>query len=126
VPRIALELVLWDVIPAFREAFPEIELDLDVNDASGGTYSVEAPGSLTVNDHLSMLDLAGRGVGLAHTLDLLAGGAICERRLEEVLTPHMPKASDLFLYFPAKSQTQPKLRAFIDFAKERTRRQRRR
>jgi DNA-binding transcriptional LysR family regulator len=204
VPRIALELVLWDVIPAFREAFPEITLDLDVNDASielasgqfdagirmgeyiqrdmaavrltedfrcvvvgspryleargrpsspkelaaheciryrfptaravyrwefltgGRAYTVEVPGSLTVNDHLSMLDLAGRGVGLAYTLDLLAAVSIRERRLEEVLTPHMPKASGLFLYFPAKSQTQPKLRAFIDFAKDRTRRRRRR
>jgi hypothetical protein len=27
----------------------------------------------------------------------------------------------LFLYFPAKSQTQPKLRAFIDFATRFTR-----
>ena len=198
-PRIALELVLWDVIPAFHEAFPEITLDLDVNDASidlasgqfdagirmgeyiqrdmaavrltedfrcvvvgsprylkkhgrpsspkdlaaheciryrfptaravyrwefikaGRTYSVEARGSLTVTDHLSMLELAGRGVGLAYTLDLLAGGALRERRLEEVLTQHTPKASGLFLYFPAKSQAQPKLRAFIDFAKERLR-----
>ena len=199
VPRIALELVLWDVVPAFREAFPEITLDLDVNDASidlasgqfdagirmgeyiqrdmaavrltedfrcvvvgspwylkkhgrpsspaelaahecirdrfptaravyrwefikaGRTYSVEARGSLTVTDHLSMLELAGRGAGLAYTLDLLAGGALRERRLEEVLTQHMPKAPGLFLYFPAKSQAQPKLRAFIDFAKERLR-----
>lgn len=34
VPRIALELVLWDLLPRFREAFPEITLDLDVNEAS--------------------------------------------------------------------------------------------
>jgi DNA-binding transcriptional LysR family regulator len=86
---------------------------------AGKTYSAEAPGSLTVNDHLSMLALAGRGVGLAYTLDLLAGDALRERRLEEVLTQHMPKASGLFLYFPVKSQAQPKLRAFIDFARER-------
>jgi len=198
VPRIALELVLWHVLPAFRDAFPEITLDLDVNDASidlasgqfdagirmgeyiqrdmaavrltedfrcvvvasprylkahgrpsspkdltaheciryrfptartvyrwefvkaGKTYSVEPRGSVTVNDHLSMLELAGRGVGLAYTLDLLAGGALRERRLEEVLTRHTPKASGLFLYFPAKSQGQPKLRAFIDFARGRS------
>ena len=199
VPRIALDLVLWDVIPAFREAFPEITLDLDVNDASidpasqqfdagirmgeyiqrdmaavrltddfrcvvvgsprylkehgrpsspkdltaheyiryrfptartvyrwefikaGKTYSVEPQGSITVNDHLSMLELAGRSVGLAYTLDLLAGDALRERTLEEVLMRHTAKASGLFLYFPAKSQAQPKLRAFIDFARERPR-----
>jgi len=201
-PRIALELVLWDVIPAFREAFPEITLDLDVNDASidlaseqfdagirmgeyiqrdmaavrltqdfrcvvvgaprylkdhgcpsspkdlaaheciryrfptartvyrwefikaGRTYSIEPRGSLTVNDHLSMLELAGRGVGLAYTLDLLAEGALRERKLREVLTKHTPKASGLFLYFPTKSQAQPKLRAFIDFATEKLRKPR--
>ena len=199
VPRIALELVLWDVIPAFREAFPEITLDLDVNDASidlaseqfdagirmgeyiqrdmaavrltedfryvivgsprylkehgrpstpkelttheciryrfptartvyrwefikaGKTYSVEPRGSLTVNDHLSMLELAGRGAGLAYTLDLLAAGALRERRLETVLTQHTPKTTGLFLYFPTRSQAQPKLRVFIDFVRERSR-----
>jgi len=73
-----------------------------------------------------MLALAGRGVGLAYTLDLLAGAALRERILEEVLTQHMPKASGLFLYLPAKSQAQPKLRTFIDFARERSRLKRRR
>ena len=73
VPRIALELVLWDVIPAFREAFPEITLDLDVNDAS---------------------------------IDLPSG------------------QFDAGKYFPVKSHAQPKLRAFIDFARERSRERR--
>ena len=73
--RIALELVLWDVIPAFREAFPEItlDLDLDVNDAS---------------------------------IDLPSG------------------QFDAGKYFPVKSHAQPKLRAFIDFARERSRERR--
>lgn len=199
VPRIALELVLWDAIPAFRQAYPEITLDLDVNDASvdltseqfdagirmgeyiqrdmaavrltedfrcvvvgspgyfktrgrpsspkdltgheciryrfptartvyrwefvkaGKTYSVEPRGGITVNDHLSMLALAGRGAGLAYTLDLLARGGLAEGTLEEVLTQHLPKPSGLFLYFPARSQAQPKLRVLIDFLVERSR-----
>jgi DNA-binding transcriptional LysR family regulator len=202
VPRIALELVMWDVVPAFRQAYPEITLELDVNDASvdlaagqfdagirmgeyierdlvavrvtddlrrvvvasprylkahgrpsspkdltdheciryrfptartvyrweftkaSKTYSVEPRGGVTVNDHLSMIELAGRGAGLAYTFDLLVARAVSERRLEEVLAQHMPKASGLFLYFPAKSDAQPKLRAFIDFAKERMRKKR--
>ena len=34
VPRIALGLVLWDLLAAFRAACPDITVDLDVNDAS--------------------------------------------------------------------------------------------
>lgn len=34
VPRIALDLVMLPVLPAFRRAFPEIQVELDVNDAS--------------------------------------------------------------------------------------------
>ncbi|HVE55148.1 MAG TPA: LysR family transcriptional regulator [Ramlibacter sp.] len=199
VPRIALPLVLWDLLPAFRTAYPDITVDLDVSDASADllagqfdagirmgeyiqrdmvavrltedfrnvivgspgyfrsrgrpaspkdlpqheciryrfptartvyrwefvkgrkTYSVEPPGGTTVNDHLSMIELACRGMGLAYTLDLLAQHAVKAGVLEEALAPHLPKTAGLFLYFPARSQGQPKLRTFIDFANERLR-----
>jgi DNA-binding transcriptional LysR family regulator len=199
VPRIALGLVLWDLVPAFRAAFPDITVDVDVNDASvdlaAGSfdagirmgefierdmvavrltpdfrrvvvgspayldargrpatpkaltgheciryrfptartvyrwefvqakrlYSVEPHGGITVNDHLSMIELARRGAGLAYTLDLLVAPELAEGRLETVLARHLPPASGLYLYFPARSQGQPKLRAFIDFVNARTR-----
>ncbi|SRR5690606_23110285 len=199
VPRIALELVLWDVIQEFRLAYPDITIDLDVNDASiditadqfdagirigefierdmiavrltddfrwvvvgsadyfaargrpmtpkdlleheciryrfptaktiyrwefvsqGNTFAVEPRGSITVNDHLSMIDLAVRGVGLAYTNDLVARRALATGALEEVLTGHLPINRALFLYFPARNQSQPKLRAFIDYATKRLR-----
>lgn len=194
VPRIALGLVLWDLVPAFRAAHPDITVDLDVSDASidltaeqfdagirmgeyiqrdmvavrltkdfrhvvvgapdyfrtrgrpsspkdlaahecvryrfptartlyrwefvkgKRPYTVEPPGGVTVNDHLSMIELACRGNGLAYTLDLLARPALDAGRLEEVLARHLPVTPGLFLYFPARSQAQPKLRAFLDFA----------
>jgi DNA-binding transcriptional LysR family regulator len=199
VPRIALGLVLWDLVPAFRAAYPDITVDLDVNDASVDltaeqfdagvrmgeyiqrdmvavrltqdfryvvvgspayfrarnrpsspkdltaheciryrfptartvyrwefvkgkrTYSVEPLGGVTVNDHLSMIELACRGNGLAYTLDLLARPSLAAGTLEEVLVRHLPVTSGLFLYFPRRSQSQPKLRAFVDFANERLR-----
>lgn len=202
VPRIALGLVLWDLVPAFRAAYPDITVDLDINDASVDLtteqfdagirmgefiqrdmvvvrltkdfryvvvgspgyfkargrpaspreltaheciryrfptartvyrwefvdgkkmYSVEPRGGVTVNDHLSMIELACRGNGLAYTLDLLAQPALAARTLEQVLARHLPATSGLFLYFPAKSQAQPKLRAFIDFATARLRKAR--
>jgi DNA-binding transcriptional LysR family regulator len=196
VPRIALGLVLWDLVPAFRAVYPEISVDLDVSDASVDltaeqfdagirmgeyiqrdmvtvrltqdfryvvvgspgyfrargrpstpkdltayeciryrfptartvyrwefvkgkkTYSVEPLGGVTVNDHLTMIALACRGNGLAYTLDLLAQPALTAGSLEQVLTRHLPVTSGLFLYFPARSQAQPKLRAFIDYARQ--------
>lgn len=199
VPRIALELVLWDLVPAFRTAHPEISVDLDVNDGSVDiteehfdagirmgeyiqrdmvavrltqdfrsvvvaapsyirargrpsspkdltaheciryrfptartvyrwefvngkkSYSLEPPGGVTVNDHLSMIELACRGAGLAYTVDLLAQSALGAGVLEEVLTRYLPATAGLFLYFPARSQAQPKLRTFIDFARDRLR-----
>ena len=194
VPRIALGLVLWDLVPAFRAAYPDITVDLDVNDASldlmaeqfdagirmgeyiqrdmvavrltenfrhvvvgspdyfrargrpaspkdltaheciryrfptartvyrwefakgKKTYSVEPLGGITVNDHLSMIELACRGSGLAYTLDSLVQPACAAGLLEAVLTQHLAVTPGLHLYFPARSQAQPKLRAFIDFA----------
>lgn len=199
VPRIALELILWDLVPAFHDEHPEITLDIDVNDASIDVtshqfdagirmgdyierdmiavrlsddfrcvvvgspayfkangrpsspkdltrhdciryrfptartiyrwefvsgrriYSVEPRGGVTVNDHLSMVDLAVRSIGLAYTVDMVAKRALSEGALEEVLTQHLPTTSGLFLYFPARSQSQPKLRAFIDFVTRRLR-----
>jgi DNA-binding transcriptional LysR family regulator len=199
VPRIALGLVLWDLVPAFRVAYPDVTVDLDVNDASveltaeqfdagirmgdyiqrdmvavrlmddfhyvvvgspgyfrtrgrpsspkdltaheciryrfptartvyrwefvkgKRMYSVEPLGGVTVNDHLSMIELACRGNGLAYTLDVLAARALAVGTLERVLIRHLPMTPGLFLYFPARNQAQPKLRAFIDFANERLR-----
>jgi DNA-binding transcriptional LysR family regulator len=204
VPRIAMELVLWDVIPAFRAAFPEVTLDVDINDSSVDItsgqfdagirmgeyierdmiavrltddfrcvvvgapayfkargrpaspealtgheciryrfptartvyrweffdgkrmYAVEPRGGLIVNDHLSMIALARRGLGLAYTVDLLVEHPLAEGALQEALERHVPATSGLFLYFPANSQSQPKLRAFIDLARKRLRERRHR
>ncbi|HZP76713.1 MAG TPA: LysR family transcriptional regulator [Pseudolabrys sp.] len=196
VPRIALDLVVFPALPRFRAAFPEIKIEVDVNDASvdlmqagfdagirigsfierdmvavrltrdfrwcvvgapdyfaargkprapkdllahecigyrfpsaqavyrwefienGRAFSVDAPGSIVVNDHLSMVALARSGAGLAYTADLVAGKALADGALREVLRPYMPTTQGLYLYFPSRSQTQPKLRAFIDFLTE--------
>jgi DNA-binding transcriptional LysR family regulator len=82
----------------------------------GREYSLDPPGAIIVNDHLAMIALAERGLGLAYTADLVAAPELESGKLDPVLAPHLPTKPGLFLYFPAKSQTQPKLRAFIDAA----------
>jgi|HubBroStandDraft_6_1064221.scaffolds.fasta_scaffold141217_2 DNA-binding transcriptional LysR family regulator len=80
----------------------------------GREFSLEPAGAIVVNDHLAMIALAKRGLGLAYTADLVAAQALASGELEGILAPSLPTKPGLFLYFPAKSQTQPKLRAFID------------
>lgn len=195
VPRIAVDLVVVPVLPGFGHAFPEIKVELDVNDASvdlaaggfdagirigrfierdmiavrltssfrwcvlgaaayfarrgkplapedlvqhqcigyryptaksvyrwqfqrkGRAFSVDVAGGIIVNDHLSMIALAKAGAGLVYTADLVAARAVEEQCLQPVLQPFSISSQGLHLYFPRRSQNQPKLRAFIDFAK---------
>ena len=81
----------------------------------GREFSADVVGSLVVNDHLSMIALAKAGAGLAYTADLVAARELSEGSLRPVLRPYLPVTQGLYLYFPSRSQAQPKLRAFIDF-----------
>jgi DNA-binding transcriptional LysR family regulator len=196
VPRIALDLVVLRVLPAFRRSCPDVTVEIDVSDTSielataqfdagirigadierdmiavritpdfrwvvvgspayfatrgrprsprdlmrheciryrfptarsvhrwpfrkkGREYSLDPPGGIVVNDHLAMIAFARLGLGLAYTADLVAAPALAAGELEDVLAAHLPTTPGLFLYFPARSQTQPKLRAFIDVARQ--------
>jgi DNA-binding transcriptional LysR family regulator len=87
----------------------------------GKEFSLDPPGNITVNDHLGMVAFAKCGLGLAYTADLVIARELELGELERVLAPHLPVRPGLFLYFPARSQSQPKLRAFIDVATRLTR-----
>ena len=196
VPRIALDLVIVPVLPEFRRVYPDVKVEVEVDDTSvdltaarldagiriggfierdmvavrltpdlrwsvlgapsyfaargrprapeelteheciryrfptarvvyrwefvrkGKAFSLDPPGSVVVNDHMTMIALASRGVGLAYTADLIAARELAAGELEPVLASHLPTRPGLFLYFPARNQAQPKLRAFIDLARQ--------
>lgn len=204
VPHIALDLVIAAVLPEFRRTYPEVSVEVSVNDASvdltadrfdagirigefierdmvavkltpdfrwsvvgspsyfaergrprspdelathecigyrfptaqsvyrwefhrnGREFSVDPKGGVVVDDHLTMIALAKQGMGLAYTADLVAAKALASGELQSVLTPYLPVKPGLFLYFPARNQDQPKVRAFIDSAKARLKRRSRR
>jgi DNA-binding transcriptional LysR family regulator len=201
VPRIAVSLVLEPLLPEFRRAYPEVAIEIDVDDATidlmeggfdagirigesvqrdmiavratpdfrwmvvgspayfarhgrpqtpeelmhheciryrfqsarslyrweferaGREFSVDPPGGLIVNDAPLYLSLAARGVGLVYTADLIAAAELKAGVLESVLDEYVPRSPGLFLYFPARSQLQPKLRVFIDALAALTKRQ---
>jgi DNA-binding transcriptional LysR family regulator len=83
----------------------------------GKEFSLDPPGRTVVNDHLTMIELARSGLGLAYTADLVVAAALKSGALQECLSAHLPTKTGLFLYFPGRTQTQPKLRALIDIAK---------
>lgn len=84
----------------------------------GQPFQVDTGGGVIVNDTTLIRQFALAGMGLAYLPDMEAAADIDAGRLERVLAPFVPTSSGLFLYFPVRTQHQPKLRAFIDLARE--------
>jgi len=87
----------------------------------GRAIEIAVSGPLIANDFPTMLGAALKGVGLAQVPEPLAVGSVRAGKLVEVLQPFAPLAPGVFLYFPSRRQTMPKLRAFIDHIKSRSR-----
>jgi DNA-binding transcriptional LysR family regulator len=79
-------------------------------------FTVETGSMLAVNDTTLIADLARSGLGLAYLPDVEIEHDLASGRLQRVLQAFVPASTGLFLYFPARTQSQPKLRAFIDTA----------
>lgn len=82
----------------------------------GGAFHVETGHALVVNDTGLIADFSRQGLGLAYLPHIEIAHDLASGQLERVLAPFVPTTSGLFLYFAAKAQGQPKLRAFIDMA----------
>jgi DNA-binding transcriptional LysR family regulator len=82
----------------------------------GAAFTVETGTGMVVNDTTLMADLARSGLGLAYLPDVEIAQDLADGRLLPVLQAYIPTTTGLFLYFPARTQSQPKLRAFIDTA----------
>ena len=63
-----------------------------------------------------------RGVGFARPATLLVMSYIENGEMETALDEYAVEAAGLMLYYPSRSQSPPKLRAFADFAQKRMRR----
>lgn len=81
---------------------------------NGEEFFVETAAAIVVNDTTLIADFARSGLGLAYMPDVEIEQDIASGRLERVLSSYVPVSTGLFLYFPARTQSQPKLRAFID------------
>ncbi|MFJ3366499.1 LysR family transcriptional regulator [Pseudomonas sp. NPDC086251] len=82
----------------------------------GRDFTVGVEGGVIVNDRRLLVAAARSGTGLAYACDLEIAEELADGRLERVLQAFVPLSSALYLYFPSRSQSQPKLRGFIDLA----------
>ncbi|KAF1012041.1 MAG: HTH-type transcriptional regulator PgrR [Pseudomonas fluorescens] len=83
---------------------------------AGRVFTVGTRGGLIVNDRNLMISAARAGLGLAYVSDFEVAQDLASGALARVLDTFVPASSGLYLYFPARTQSQPKLRAFIDLA----------
>lgn len=92
------------LLPAWKFEDADGELQLDIGAA------------LTANDTRIIAELARQGQGIAYLPDLEIEEDVRRGLLVRALTPYVPATSGLFLYFPMRSQHQPKMRALIEQA----------
>jgi len=89
-------------LPAWRLLGLDGELLLDIN------------AHLTANDTQMLAEWARQGLGIAYLPDLEIKEDVDAGRLVRVLRQFVPDTSGLYLYFPMRTQHQPKMRALIE------------
>jgi DNA-binding transcriptional LysR family regulator len=84
----------------------------------GKLVSVAVKGTAVVTDATYAKELALAGVGIAYLMAPLAAADIAAGQLKQVLPESAIEEPGLFLYYPQRASTAPKLRAFITVARE--------
>lgn len=90
---------------------------------AGENIRVTVDGPLILNDYEGCVRAALRGVGLHITVRSIVLNHIEQGNLVPVLEDYAREVPGLCLYYPSRSQSLPKLRAFVDFATRRLRRE---
>ncbi|MBL6616058.1 MAG: LysR family transcriptional regulator [Reyranella sp.] len=88
-----------------------------------GNKPIEAivSGPLIAHDFTTLLGAAAEGMGLAQVPAPIAANLVRAGKLVPMLKPFAPMTPGVFLYYPSRHQMMPKLRAFIDHVKARSR-----
>lgn len=85
---------------------------------NGRDVQVDVGHAAIVNDALSAVDLGLAGLGLIYVFEPLVREHLAAGRLKQVLPEASIEEPGLFLYFPRRAAMAPKLRAFIDCARD--------
>ncbi len=86
-------------------------------ESRGKPITIDVPGGIVADEVGLMVGLAREGAGLAYVPDDAVEADIAAGKLERVLESYITPGPGLCLYFPARMQAQPKLRALIEMVK---------
>ncbi len=101
----------------YRKSKSETLFDWYLKDG-GEEVSIEVKGSIVVNDVSYARQLALDGFGIVYVYEPLLREEIADGHLVEILQDSVMEKPGFFLYFPQRASRSPKLRAFIDTAKD--------
>lgn len=79
---------------------------------------VGVTGPVIVNDQASIIMAVRSGVAIGMTAEPVLKEHVARGDVEIVLADRAPSTAGLFLYYPNRKQVMPKLRAFIDYARD--------
>lgn len=89
---------------------------------AGQGITVDAAGSVILDDEELMVDAAMQGLGIAYVVDLAAAPGLQAGHLRKLLSAWMPAAEAMAVYYPGHRAVPPALRAFLDVVREQGRR----
>lgn len=84
----------------------------------GRDFEVQVDGALIANDSELSRRMALEGLGLAQLFESQAADDVAAGRLERVLDDWQQPFEGFYIYYPAREQMAPKLRAFVDLLRE--------
>jgi DNA-binding transcriptional LysR family regulator len=85
---------------------------------AGQAMTIDAAGSVVLDDDDLMVDAAVKGLGIAYVGSPAATAALAAGEVREVLSVWMHAAEGLAVYYPGHRAVPPALRAFLDVVRE--------
>ena len=81
-------------------------------------FDIPVTGPVIVNDFAGIMVAVRSGIAMGMVAEPVVHEHIERGELKLVLGDFAPSSAGLFLYYPSRKQVMPKLRAFIDYARE--------
>ena len=81
-------------------------------------FEVPVTGPVIVNDFAGIMVAVRSGLAIGMVAEPVDDEHVERGELDLVLGNFAPSTAGLFLYYPSRKQVMPKLRAFIDYARE--------
>jgi DNA-binding transcriptional LysR family regulator len=80
--------------------------------------TIDAPGSVILDEDALMVDAAVKGLGIAYVGGPAAEATLAAGQLREVLSPWMQEEEGMAVYYPGHRAVPAALRAFLDVVRE--------